>query len=170
MPGPPDTRCASYTFGQCTFGACRWAGWVPEGLGNANQWWERAGARGYARTQVPTVGALAIFQDERRYNAAFGHCGVVIAVASFTRFQVEEMNFASWNVYDARWTDRVGLLGFIRQPGTVEGSGMAGPPAPLPPAHDLESAWGNLAAFWNYVVDAEVVGLHDLTVALKGIT
>lgn len=162
-------RCSSYTAGNCTRGACLAEGWIPEGLGNANQWLQRAQARGLPTSDVPTVNAVAVFQDDRRYNATFGHCGIVQAVTSYTRFKVLEMNFTSFNVYDERWTDRVGLLGFILPPGVAPGTGTGAPPVITAPGHSLEAAWADLASFWNYVIDAEVVGLQNIEKAIREI-
>jgi len=162
-------RCDRYYAGQCTRGACLAEGWIPDGLGNANQWLERAAAQGFATSDVPTVNAVAVWNDAGRYNAEFGHCGIVMAVASYTRYKVLEMNFTGWNVYDQRWTDRAGLLGFILPPGVAPGTGAAGPP-PLPPAsHQLEAAWDGLAAFWNYVIDVQTVNLERIATAMQNI-
>jgi surface antigen len=159
-------RCDRYYAGQCTRGACLAEGWIPDGLGNANQWLERAAAQGFTTTDVPTVNAVAVWNDASRYNAEFGHCGVVMAVASYDSYKVLEMNFTAWNVYDQRWTDRTGLLGFILPPGTAPGTG-AGNPFPAPTAaRELEQAWDGLAAFWNSVIDVQTVNLTNIANAL----
>jgi surface antigen len=159
-------RCSSYTAGNCTAGACYAEGWIPEGLGNANQWLERAAAKGFATSDVPTVNAVAVFNDSVLYNYIFGHCAVVEAVASYDRFKVLEMNFTAFNAYDERWTGRTGLLGFILPPGTAAGTGMGGP-TPVPSAaHELEAAWDGLAAFWNYVIDVQTVNLSNIANAI----
>src|SRR5438270_13361936 len=99
-------RCDSYDAGECTKGACIAEGWIPDHLGNANQWLDRAAAQGFAITDVPTVNAVAVFEDAGIYNAQFGHDAIVQQVASYDRFQVLEMNFAAWGRYDFRWANR----------------------------------------------------------------
>jgi surface antigen len=159
-------RCSSYTAGNCTRGACLAEGWIPDDLGNAVQWLERARAKGFATTDVPTVNAVAVWVDANRYNVPYGHCGIVMAVASYDRYKVLEMNFTAFNQYDERWTDRAGLLGFILPPGTAAGTGT-GNPTPVPTAaHELEVAWDGLAAFWNYVIDVQTVNLANIANAI----
>jgi surface antigen len=159
-------RCSSYTPGNCTAGACYAEGWIPEGLGNANEWLGKAEAQGFTTSDVPTVNAVAVFTDATRYNATYGHCAIVEAVASYDSFKVLEMNFTAFNAYDERWTDRRGLLGFILPPGVAPGTG-AGNPTPLPSAaHQLEAAWDGLAGFWNYIIDVQTVNLSNIANAL----
>ena len=75
-------HCDSYVAGQCTAGACLAEGWIPDGLGNAVDWLEHAQARGYATTDVPTVNAVAIYNDANQYDYTYGHCAVEQQVAS----------------------------------------------------------------------------------------
>ena len=144
-------RCDSYDAGECTWGACALEGWVPEWLGNANQWLTNAAGKGLVTTGYPMVNAVAVYADARLYDADFGHCAVVIAVQSYSSYQVREMNFAAWNAYDDRWTDRTGLLGFILPPGVSPPSPP--PPSPPPPPTTnrdrANQAWSSFAHIYD---------------------
>lgn len=148
--------CESYYFGECTWGACEYAYWVPEGLGNAGDWAANAAARGYQVTDVPTIGSVVVYGAGDGYSN-FGHCGVVIDVAGNGQFLVHEMNYVAWDQYDDRWSSAYDVVGFILQPGTSPGAGppstgLGGPG----PGGELAVAWGTLAQDWNQTVTQEV--------------
>lgn len=144
-------RCDSYFRGECTWGACALAGWVPEGLGNANEWLMRASQKGFVISGQPTVGAVAVYSDTHLYDPRFGHDAVVIAALGFNSYRVREMNFSRWNAYDERWADRTGLLGFILPPGVEPGAGVTVFPTP-PPTADRDRAnyaWSTFAHIYD---------------------
>lgn len=152
--------CDSYDFGECTWGACEYAYWVPEGLGNAGDWAANAAARGYEVTMVPTIGSVAVYGSGDGYSI-FGHCGVVIDVAGPDRFLIHEMNYTAWDQYDDRWSNTYDVVGFILQPGTSPGGGA--PSVGLGgtgPAQDLSIAWSSLAADWNYTMPNELAQMR----------
>jgi len=151
-------RCSSYDFGECTWGACELASWVPEGLGNAKDWPDNAARKGYALTTVPTVGAIVVYLPGRLYSE-FGHCGEVIAVHSPSSFDVREMNYAAWDVYDTRTSAAYSVKAFILPPGVAAGAGTAPPWLPLPNrVAALELAWGAMQSLWGPEIDAVING------------
>jgi hypothetical protein len=111
-----------YVWGQCTYYAAKVAGWIPANLGNAKDWLSNAQSQGYATTQNPTVGSVAVFGAGNGYNPQFGHVAVVDSVNPAKQtFTVSEMNFRGSNVVDTRTTTTKGVLGFILPPGTPAG-------------------------------------------------
>jgi len=86
----------TYSYGNCTFYAKQQLGWVPNGLGNANTWDNRAPSYGLGVYSTPIVGAVA--QTDAGY---YGHVGVVIAVND-TTVVVREMNWVGYNVVSTR--------------------------------------------------------------------
>jgi hypothetical protein len=164
-------RCDTYDAGECTWGACELADWVPERLGNANQWLDRARAKGYVTSDQPTLGAVAVFNDASLYDPDFGHCAVVYDVIDFYHYRVREMNYAHWNRYDNRTCNRTGLLGFIIPPGAIPGAGT--PPAvtlPTATADALELAWSKVQQLWSAEVDDVINEQAQIIAALRRLT
>lgn len=155
-------RCDSYDKGECTWGACFAEAWVPEDLGDADLWLQRASQRGYVVSGQPTVDAIAVYSDAHLYDASFGHCAVVVAVKNFNSYKVVEMNFSAWNVYDNRWTDRTGLLGFILAPGTQPGQSADSGSGPSPTGNRDRAnlGWANLKRIYDQEWPARIVDLR----------
>ena len=154
-------HCDSYDEGECTWGACETQPWVPEGLGNANQWCQRAPAHGLIVSSEPQMGSIACFRPGGLYDPTYGHLGVVLAVdPSGQRYEVWEMNYVGWKRADTRWTTLGAEFGFILPPGTV------GPPAVVPPTPDLGPfgplviAWQGFQDYWNDRIEQQVVELQ----------
>jgi surface antigen len=88
----------------CT-GYCTWFVWQkrPEqqlkDLGNADEWYERAKAKGIPVGSTPVVGAVATWGVSA--HAPEGHVAYVIAVNGST-ITIEEMNRTAWDVSDTR--------------------------------------------------------------------
>lgn len=150
-------RCDTYSYGNCTWGCCQAAGWVPEGLGDAGDWAANAAARGWAVTQTPTVGSVVSYCRGDGYSF-WGHCGLVLQVGSDGRFLVHEMNYSEFAVYDDRWSTLGDVCGFILAPGTSPGQ-PGGPPAPSPTGVPpqipgaLMLAWENVRAYTTTTAD-----------------
>lgn len=155
------SRCDTYDFGECTWGACQFAPWVPEHLGNATDWAANAGALGYQLTLAPTVGAVVVYAAGGGYSS-FGHVGVVAAVYGPGSFLVHEMNFAAWDVYD----DRVSSLGdveaFVLPPGVGPnlGGGSSQTGGGPGSADDVRIAWGQLQGWLNGGAEDDVARLQ----------
>lgn len=145
-------RCDSYFPGECTRGACDYAGWVQDGWGNAWQWVSSAQNAGFNTTMVPTPGSVVVYGIGFGYSD-FGHCGVVLDVGQGNQFLVHEMNYIGWNQYDDRWSSMVDVTGFILAPGMSAGPGGGGQgPGPTQPTGDLAQALGVLAGDWNQTI------------------
>jgi hypothetical protein len=89
----PGTYANDYAFGNCTSLAASMVA-VPNSLGNANQWDDKAPIV----TTKPVVGMIA--QTDAGWA---GHVAVVIAVGDGT-VTVEEMNYTGFNTIDTRVT------------------------------------------------------------------
>jgi len=99
--GFPD----AFPFGQCTWWAAynRRVTWN----GNAAEWLVNAQAQGVATSDMPSVGAIAVYAPGGGYHLLYGHVAVVIAVTA-TAYTVSEMNFAGWGHVNTRsipWPD-----------------------------------------------------------------
>ena len=88
-----------YVYGHCTYYVATKIG-VPGGLGNANQWDNRAPAHGYTKSKTPAPGAIA----QKEVGAGldgwrYGHVAYVEAVsADGQQIQYSDMNgLAGWN-------------------------------------------------------------------------
>lgn len=106
--GYPD----AFPFGQCTW----WAAYnhpVTWG-GNAADWLANAQAQGVATSDVPSAGAIAVFEPGGAYSV-LGHVAIVVAVTADS-YTVSEMNAPVWGEVAARviaWPDPH-VRGFIR--------------------------------------------------------
>ncbi len=82
---------------------------VPWG-GNAKQWLSNARAYGAVITHEPTVGAIVVTTDNRRY----GHVALVESVDD-DGFTVSEMNYKKFGTVNTRWISRSSgiIRGFI---------------------------------------------------------
>jgi hypothetical protein len=149
-------RCSSYILGECTWGACELADWVPDGWQNAVQWLDHARAGGYWITGTPTVGALMIGRGGL-YDAIYGHCAVVDQVAPSWKFLVREMNYSGWDQYDSRWATLSNVLGFILPPGVHPGQGGVSPGLNPSSPNDIERAWSDI----RNLTASELPGQHD---------
>ncbi len=101
-----------FPFGQCTW----WAAYnhpVSWG-GNAADWLANAQAQGVATSDVPAVGAIAVFEPGGAYSA-LGHVAIVVSVTPDS-YTVSEMNAPVWGEVSTRviaWPDPH-VRGFIR--------------------------------------------------------
>lgn len=159
-------RCDSYYLGECTWGACELAGWVPEGLGNAGDWLANAISRGMPVSDGAQLGSVVVYGRGDGYSA-YGHCGVVRAIYGDGTFDVQEMNYVAWNTYDTRRSNHYDVLGFILDPNPA-------PPPPPPPSHtpggdQLQGAWSMVADYWNRAVPQAVDQLNYVIGILRGI-
>lgn len=119
---------ASYVVGQCTYYVAETLSWVPAGLGNAYQWLSNAQSRGYAISNSPAVGDIAVWGSSLPGSEGFGHVAVVTALGPNNTFQVSEMNYSGGpGVVDSRWvTNNSNLEGFIEPPGGSTSSSGTG--------------------------------------------
>ncbi len=105
--GYPDP----FPFGQCTWWAAynRRVSWG----GNARDWLANANAQGIATSEVPSVGAIAVYRPGGRYSD-YGHVAIVIGVGPHS-YTVSEMYAPAWGRVSTRvvpWPDP-DVLGFI---------------------------------------------------------
>lgn len=160
-------RCYSYVVGECTWGACELAPWLPEGLGDADQWLVRAAADGLQLTSLPTTGAVVAFTPGG-WVSPLGHVALVVATYSATDFDVREMNWAGFDVYDVRHATIAGVDGFILPPGVSPGSlGPVIAPANLAPLDSLSLAWADLQQFWNTDIESAVYAAQGMAAQLR---
>jgi hypothetical protein len=107
--------------GQCTsWAAALWPGRHGRGVswsGDAWQWYANARSAGYAVSDAPSVGAIAVFQRSTTVGGDWGHVAVVVGVSA-SSFVVSEMNRDGRFVVDTRTVpvDAAGLEGFIPVP------------------------------------------------------
>jgi surface antigen len=166
-------RCGSYTYGQCTWGACQEAGWVPDNLGDGGDWAARAAARGYQVTGIPTAGAIVCYAKGDGYSP-FGHVGMLETVYDPDHFLVREMNFAAWNAYDQRVSNRYDVAGFILPPGVSPGQpgggGMgAGPGGGVSGTGPIDASWAFLQLYLNRRAPDQQAWMSQLYYALGSI-
>jgi len=92
----PYTFKNSYSGGQCTWYV---AGrrQIPHGWGNANSWYSRARAAGWAEGSTPAIGAIAWTP-----NGYYGHVALVEVIEG-SNIQISEMNFLGSYQIDHRW-------------------------------------------------------------------
>lgn len=129
-------------------GQCTWGVWqlmhdqfgvdLPDFSGNATDWGKDMDQAGYQKFSAPTVNAIAVWSSSK--YPPFGHVALVIglrpdtgqllrtegsATSSPAAFEVKEMNFNAWNVFDARLVqpgpDQDGIEGFWLPPGVDTG-------------------------------------------------
>lgn len=104
----------TYPVGQCTWAVKTLAPWIPNWLGNAGAWAGNARAKGFRTGSQPRVGAIAVWPKD---GGGYGHVAYVTEVASPTRIQVKEANYAGkqyisnfrgwFNPLDALWGGQV---------------------------------------------------------------
>jgi hypothetical protein len=165
--GTGTGRCNSYVVGECTWGACQLASWVKDGWGNAVDWPQNAPLDGLVLTQIPTVGAVVCYGAGHGYSQ-LGHLGVVVKDHGDGTFDVQEMNYTSFNKYDLRASTLDDVTDFILPPGvSAGGGGTIGPGGAVTPPADLETAWQQFADFWNHSIDQRVDELAAITAALE---
>lgn len=117
----------SYVVGQCTRFVAGALSWVPAGLGDANQWFQRAQEKGLPTGQAPAVGSVAVW-GAGPGTSAFGHVAEVVALIP-GGFRVAEENFTGGpgvtDVRDVTGSALQGLEGFIYPPGGAVAAGAA---------------------------------------------
>lgn len=89
----------TYPVGQCTWAVKSLAPWIPNWLGNAGGWATNAKAKGFRTGSTPRVGAIAVWPND---GGGYGHVAYVTDIASSTRIQVKESNYAG-NQYIANF-------------------------------------------------------------------
>lgn len=87
----------TYTYGYCTWYVKNRRPDISNGWGNADTWFSRAQAEGWAVGNKPKVGAVAAARG-------YMHVAYVIEVKG-NRVKVAEMNYVGWNVASERWSD-----------------------------------------------------------------
>ena len=100
-----------FPYGQCTWWAAynRHVTWG----GNARDWFVNAAWQGVATSEVPSIGAIAVYQPGGAYSD-YGHVAIVIARGPHT-YTVSEMNAPVWGRVSTReipWPD-AHVQGFI---------------------------------------------------------
>lgn len=85
---------ASYTWGQCTWGAAQIASWIPSGWGNADQWLSNAVKAGYPTSTTAILGSVAVWMPGMGGAGSDGHVAVVTGIQGNGLPIVTEMN---WN-------------------------------------------------------------------------
>lgn len=91
-----STAGNTYGYGYCTWYVKNMRPDLPNNLGNADTWYIRAQAQGYAVGSVPQVGAVGV---------ATGYMHVVYVTAvNGNQVTVSEMNYNGWNVVSTRVT------------------------------------------------------------------
>lgn len=148
-------RCDSYYYGECTYGACIDAGWIPDGLGNGGDWAANAGRFGLQVTDIPTVGAAVCYAAGDGYSS-FGHCGIVRAVGVNGQFLVHEMNFVAFAQYDDRWSNTFDVAGFVLPPGVSPGSSPAQGRGGPGPVADMYTTWSTFVGDWSFTVPEHI--------------
>jgi surface antigen len=95
---PEFTYANDYERGQCTWyvaGRRR----IPNGWGNADNWYYAASADGWRTGPTPAVGAIATTSA-----GAFGHVALVEHIsADYTQVYVSEMNYVGTGIKSYRW-------------------------------------------------------------------
>lgn len=86
---PNYAAATTYPKGQCTWGAKALAPWAGNYWGNGGDWAASARRAGFKTGTTPQVGAIICWTD-----GGYGHVGVVTHVASNTRIQIQETNYA----------------------------------------------------------------------------
>ena len=105
--GYPD----AFPFGECTW----WAAYNHRVTwsGDAKDWLANARAQAVRTSDVPSVGAIAVYRPGGAYSA-YGHVAIVIAVEP-TSYWVSDMHAPHWGVVSTRviaWPDP-NVQGFI---------------------------------------------------------
>lgn len=129
-----------YYIGQCTDYVANTLSWIPSGLGNANQWLQRASSKGLQTTPTAAPGEVAVFTAPR-FSAA-GHVAVVESVnPTAGTMQIGDMNWAGPNIVTHHTLRISDAAGFIVGPGGPT-SAAGGPVATAAPP-------SGIAAFFN---------------------
>lgn len=87
----------SYGYGYCTWYVKNMRPSLPNGLGNANQWYSRAQSFGLATGTTPQAGAVGASS-----RGPLGHVVYVHSVNSNGTINISDMNYSGWNVVTYR--------------------------------------------------------------------
>lgn len=121
----------SYVLYQCTWWVAKTLAWVPGGLGNAYEWYQKAQAKGYSTGDTPMVGAVAVWDSNLPGSGGFGHVAAVQSINPDGSFVVSEANYTKpAKTYGAQDTDTrtvpsgggADFMGFIYPPGGADAS------------------------------------------------
>jgi surface antigen len=136
-----------YTLGQCTAYVAQLLGWLPQDLGNADQWLVNAGKQGLPTVTntpgyVPPPGSVAVWSGgpglagEKTGADPVGHVAVVQGYAD-GKVLVSEMNWSAGPFgVDQRQVNPDDIEGYILPPG----SSAAAAAAPASPSSTNSSA------------------------------
>lgn len=91
----------TYTYGYCTWGVKNKRPDIPNGWGDAREWWGNAQAMGWPTGTEPRVGAVG-----QTSGGSLGHVVYVERVNEDGTIYIWEMNFAGWNKVDYRTVDK----------------------------------------------------------------
>lgn len=107
----------TYPIGQCTWAVKYLAPWIPNYLGDARYWANKASALGFSTGTTPKVGAIVVWPND---GGGYGHVAYVTNVESNTRIQVKEANYAGkqyignfrgwFNPLDSFWGGNVSYI------------------------------------------------------------
>jgi surface antigen len=159
----------TYTFGNCTWYVAGALGWVRGGWGNATDWAASAARAGFQLTNVPTPGAVVVYQAGAHYSS-FGHVAIVQAVYGPASFLVSEMNFIAFDTVDQRVSNLADVEAFILPPGVPAGSGVpagTGSGAGTPDVVRVE--WAALQQLLNQDLEGQLARLGRARAAILGI-
>lgn len=125
----PSNQPNGYTSGNCTWYVKDQLSWVPNGWGNAAEWWSRSAAAGFSTCSQAFQGAIAVWGPGIDPPQGFGHVAVVTSVQPDGSFVVSEMNWQGLGKVDTRTVkSRSNLLGFIYPPGKKCGDASSSSP------------------------------------------
>ncbi len=105
---PPPQAVDAYAFGNCTYWVAAQR-YVPNNLGDANQWFYNAGLDGLSTGHTPRVGSVA----QTYGDSWLGHVAYVEAVYQDGTFEVSEMNYNGYDIVDNRVTSTAEFPNFI---------------------------------------------------------
>lgn len=111
-----QNNAAGYAAGECTYYVARSLGFIPGGLGNAEDWATNAEKMGMQVNATPAVGTAVVYGPSGPYSPQYGHVAVVTKVNADGTFQVSEMNVDGRWVADTRTSTMGSVLGFIHPP------------------------------------------------------
>ena len=87
----------TYTALNCTWFVKDTVSWIPNGLGNANQWDDRARAMGYTVNNIPAAGSVGVSN-----SGYYGHVVRIDSVNSDGTINLTEMNYRNLGVISNR--------------------------------------------------------------------
>lgn len=89
----------TYSWGHCTYYVKQKLSWLPNGLGNANEWLGNARRAGLKISSKPIVGSVMVTNE-----GSIGHV-IVVEKIDGNNIYVSEMNYVGWNKVSKRVLD-----------------------------------------------------------------